>query len=155
MTCGFEKRMFRVLEYIHANPAGDLSLDALADVAAMSRFHWHRVFHGMTGETCAQAVRRIRLNRAACWLVQEDWPVADVAQRVGYPSVQSFARAFRAAYGLPPVAFRKKGAADAPQLHQRNKEFDMYDVVTEEAPKRRLALRLYLRVSSSATVRKA
>lgn len=44
MPNSYEKRLIRVLEYIHANPAGDLSLDALADVAAMSRFHWHRVF---------------------------------------------------------------------------------------------------------------
>ncbi len=39
MPSDYENRMLRVLEHIHANPAGDLSLDALADVAAMSRFH--------------------------------------------------------------------------------------------------------------------
>jgi len=70
-----------VLDHIHDNPAGDLSLDALADVAAMSRFHWHRVFHAMTGETAAQAVRRIRLHRAAVLLVQSELPLADIAAR--------------------------------------------------------------------------
>ncbi|MFT5345881.1 MAG: AraC family transcriptional regulator, partial [Dinoroseobacter sp.] len=55
MSAAYETRLRRVLAYIHDNPAGDLSLDTLADVAAMSRFHWHRVFHGMTGETCAAA----------------------------------------------------------------------------------------------------
>jgi AraC family transcriptional regulator len=53
-----------VIDHIHANPAGDLSLDALADVAALSRFHFHRVFHAMTGETAADAVRRVRMHRA-------------------------------------------------------------------------------------------
>ncbi len=91
----YETRLLRVLDYIHDNPAGDLSLDTLADVAAMSRFHWHRVFHGMTGETCAQAVRRIRLHRAACWLVQQDWPVKMVAARCGFDNVASFSRIFR------------------------------------------------------------
>ena len=95
----YEKRMLRVLAYIHANPAGDLSLDTLADVAAMSRFHWHRVFQAMTGETCAQATRRIRLHRAACWLVQTDDTIAQVAKRCGYPSAQSFTRAFSEAFG--------------------------------------------------------
>lgn len=56
----YEDRLMRVLRYIHDNPTADLSLDRLADVAALSRFHWHRVFHAMTGETCAQAVRRVR-----------------------------------------------------------------------------------------------
>jgi len=75
--------MLRVLKHIHTNPDADLSLDALADVAAMSRFHWHRVFSAMTGETCARAVRRIRLNRAACWLVSTEWSVPDIAGRIG------------------------------------------------------------------------
>ena len=100
----YERRMIRVIEHIHADPAGDLSLDRLAEVAAMSRFHWHRVFHGMTGETCAQAVRRVRLHRAACWLVQTDWPVTQVAARAGYPDRHAFQRAFKAAYGAKAVA---------------------------------------------------
>lgn len=62
---GYEARLLRVLDHIYRNPEGDLSLDALADVVAMSRFHWHRVYQAMTGETCAEAVRRIRMHRAA------------------------------------------------------------------------------------------
>ena len=139
MRSDYEKRMLRVLDYIHTNPDGDLSLDALADIAAMSRFHWHRVFHAMTGETCAQAVRRIRLNRAACWLVRKDFPVAEIAARVGYPSAQSFGRAFKSSYGMTPAQFRKSGADDTPHLLVREGERAMYDVTVEKAPARRLA----------------
>ncbi len=139
MRSDYEKRMLRVLEYIHKHPADDLSLDALADVAAMSRFHWHRVFHAMTGETCAVAVRRIRLNRAACWLLRTEWPVAEVAKKVGYPSAQSFSRAFRATYGMTPVQFRKSGKDDTPRLLRRKGESEMFEVKIEAAPARRLA----------------
>lgn len=138
MRSDYEKRMLRVLEYIHANPAGDLSLDALADVAAMSRFHWHRVFHAMTGETCAQAVRRMRLNRAAFWLRQSDTGIAGIAASVGYPSPQSFGRAFRAAYGMTPKRFRETGAAEAPCLLSHERSHPMYDVSVETAPARHL-----------------
>lgn len=58
-------RILRVLDHIYANAGDDLSLDNLADVAALSRFHFHRMFHAVTGETVAGAVRRIRMNRAA------------------------------------------------------------------------------------------
>ncbi|WP_095590271.1 AraC family transcriptional regulator [Actibacterium ureilyticum] len=137
----YEDRLLRVLDYIHDNPAGDLSLDRLADVAAMSRFHWHRVFNGMTGETCAQAIRRIRLNRAACWLVQTDWPIAQVAARCGYPSVPSFSRAFAAAYGLPPGRFRDSGAAHALLVPTKPGEKTMYNVeITDQAARRLAAL---------------
>jgi AraC family transcriptional regulator len=132
----YEKRMLRVLEHIHDNPDGDLSLDALADIAAMSRFHWHRVFVAMTGETCAQAVRRIRLNRAAVWLVQSDQPIAQIARRVGYPSVQSFGRAFRLSYGLTPARFRKEGTAGAPYLQTRERPYPMFTVSVEHEPNR-------------------
>ena len=72
MTNANERRLLRVLDHIHDNPAGDLSLDALSDVAAMSRFHWHRVFRAMTGETLAQAVRRIRMQRASYLLAMTE-----------------------------------------------------------------------------------
>ena len=76
----YEARLLRVLAYIYDNLDGDLSLDTLAEIACMSRFHWHRVFRAMTGETLADAIRRIRMAKAANALVLEnDAPVADVA----------------------------------------------------------------------------
>ena len=41
----------------------------------------------MTGETAAEAVRRVRMHRAACWLVQTDAPVADVVVVVAHERV--------------------------------------------------------------------
>ncbi len=115
----YEDRLRRVVRYIHDNPAGDLSLDALADVAAMSRFHWHRVFAAMTGETCAQAVRRIRAHRAAHWLVQTTWPIEVIAKRSGHRNVQSFARTFRSQFGVTPAAFRAQGVPGDFELLQK------------------------------------
>lgn len=135
----YEKRLLRVLDYIHDNPGGDLSLDALADVAAMSRFHWHRVFHGMTGETAAQAIRRIRMNRAACWLVQTDWPISQVAARCGYSGVSTFARVFRESHGMPPGKFRKSGAYRGPLIPRKPGEKTMYVVEISPQPARVLA----------------
>jgi AraC family transcriptional regulator len=131
MATSYETRINRVLEHIHDNPAGDLSLDALSDVAAMSRFHWHRVFHAMTGETLAQAVRRIRLHRAGYLLVTSDKPVAKIALDMGYASVQSFSRAFSLAHGLSPVRFRTRGQM-APLPHPPIKGAPiMYEVTLE------------------------
>ena len=135
----YEKRLLRVLDHIHDNPAGDLSLDALADVAAMSRFHWHRVFHAMTGETAAQAVRRIRLQRAAAWLVQTDLPLGEIAARAGYGSHRSLARAFALQYGCSPAAFRKNGEMIAERLRTEKGETPVFPVEITDQPPRRLA----------------
>ncbi|WP_172299051.1 GyrI-like domain-containing protein [Pseudoruegeria sp. HB172150] len=139
MAADYEKRLLRVLDYIHEHPDGDLSLDALAEVAAMSRFHWHRVFHAVTGETCLRAVRRLRLNRAAGWLVQTDWPIAEVAKRAGYPNVQSFTRIFAEAYGLTPGAFRNRGELRLPLLKPEKGTYPVYPIDIQTQPARRLA----------------
>ncbi|RYI32846.1 MAG: AraC family transcriptional regulator [Acetobacteraceae bacterium] len=104
-----ERRLLRVLDHIHDNPAGDLSLDALSDIAAMSRFHWHRVFRAMTGETLAQAVRRIRVQRASYLLVMTDHSIAAIGASVGMDSLPSFTRCFSEAFLMSPTAFRKRG----------------------------------------------
>ncbi|GAA6194121.1 AraC family transcriptional regulator [Phaeobacter sp. NW0010-22] len=140
MTTNYEDRLLRVLSYIHDNPAGDLSLDRLADEAAMSRFHWHRVFRAMTGETCAQTVRRMRLNRAAVWLVQTDWPLDQVALKCGYPNVGSFSRAFGEGYGQRPDPFRKAGRLRAPLLKPDQESFPMHPIEVRVEPKRSLAV---------------
>jgi AraC family transcriptional regulator len=134
-----ERRMLRVIDYIHDNPTGDLSLDALADIAAMSRFHWHRVFRATTGETAAQSVRRMRLHRAAVALVQTTWPLRKVAEAVGYPNAASFNRAFTDAYKMPPVAFRNRGELRPFPPNQLPKGAIMYPIALRDEPVRHLA----------------
>lgn len=135
----YEKRLGRVIHYIQSNPAGDLSLDALADVAAMSRFHWHRVWRAMTGETAAQTVRRIRLHRASHTLLTTALPVAAVAREVGYPNPTSFSRAFTDHYGLSPAAYRQRGEALPPIPHFSRGDLVMPDVEIRNEPARRIA----------------
>lgn len=139
MAEAYEKRLLRVFDYIHDNPAGDLSLDALADVAALSRFHFHRVFRAMTGETVAQAVRRVRLYRASVALLTTGTPVAAIARQVGYPNADSFARAFADAHGLSPAAFRISGRLHVipPTLPDGDKT--MYPIEIRDEPQRRLS----------------
>lgn len=93
----------------------------------------------MTGETCAQAIRRMRLYRAACWLVQTDDPVAVVAKRCGYPSAQSFTRAFGKMFGMSPGQFRKRGDLASPALQIRKGEYPVFEVEILTASPRRIA----------------
>ena len=135
----YNTRISRVIDYIYSNPSADLSLDCLADVAAMSRFHWHRVFSALTGESCAQIVRRVRMHRAAFWLVQTEWPLAKIAREVGYNNTQSFTRAFREVFDAKPLEIRAAQAQHVLTLRCKEGDEDMYEVKVEDAPERRLA----------------
>ena len=139
MNAPYQDRIFRVIDHIYANPAADLSLDELADMAAMSRFHWHRVFRAVTGETLAEAVRRIRMGRAAYWLISTDWPMGKVGGACGYPNLQSFTRAFADLHGLTPAAYRKRGALIPSVAPSAKGEHPMLPVTIRNLPARRIA----------------
>ena len=134
-----EDRILRVIAYIHDNPGGDLSLDALADVAAMSRFHWHRLYYAMTGETCAAAVKRLRMHKAASLLVETDQRVAAIGAQVAYPDPASFSRAFSDIYGVSPRAFRAAGQRPRDTTSITIGEKIMHEVEIRDLPERRLA----------------
>lgn len=108
----YRRRIDRVQAHIARAVAEDgrgdarLDLDALAEIACFSRFHFHRIYRAMTGETPAQTVRRLRLHRAATALLDSDRPVAEIAKEAGYGGVEAFTRAFAAAYCAGPATFR-------------------------------------------------
>ena len=130
----YEERLQRVLLHIYQNLDGELSLDSLADIACMSRYHWHRVYKAMTGETLADTVRRLRLHKAANALVQEETPVSEIAKRVGYPNLASFSRAFSNAHGMSPNAFREKGVEVVVALRLNSGEEKMFPVTIKTIP---------------------
>jgi AraC family transcriptional regulator len=105
----YQDRLSRVTAYIHDHLAEELDLDQLAEVAHLSPYHWHRVYHAMNGETIAATIRRLRLHRASGYLANTQLPVAQVARKCGYPNVQSFTRAFGTAYGMGPTLYRARG----------------------------------------------
>jgi AraC family transcriptional regulator len=107
---GYAARIGRVVDYLHDHLEEDLNLDLLADVAAMSRWHWHRVYTAMQGETVAATVRRLRLSRAADRLANSGADLADIAERAGYTTAEAFGRAFKQSYGMTPGAYRDGGS---------------------------------------------
>lgn len=84
-----------------------LDLGAIAREAALSSYHFHRIFRGMLGETPLELHRRLRLERAAHRLRDGETTVTTVAFEAGYDTHEAFTRAFRQAYGTPPSGFRQ------------------------------------------------
>jgi AraC family transcriptional regulator len=103
----YTERILRVLTHIQAHLDETLDLEELARVACFSSFHFHRIFAAMTGETIADHVRRLRLERAALELRSGAKQVIQVALDAGYEAHEAFTRAFKAAYGVSPVEFRR------------------------------------------------
>ncbi|WP_457585995.1 AraC family transcriptional regulator [Ensifer canadensis] len=128
----YERRLHRVSDYIYGHLNEELDLDRLAEIACLSPHHWHRIYRAVHGETLAATVKRLRLQKAAADLVQSDLPVEAIAQRSGYPNIQSFNRTFKAAYGLPPARYRKEGSHKTFETASSEGIADMYEVTLKE-----------------------
>jgi AraC family transcriptional regulator len=89
-----------------------LDLEALAREAALSPFHFHRIFRGMVGETPLELHRRLRLERAAYALLADGKPVTSIAFDAGYDTHEAFTRAFRDRFGCSPTDFRQSPTSE-------------------------------------------
>ncbi|MEM1372386.1 MAG: AraC family transcriptional regulator, partial [Pseudomonadota bacterium] len=132
------KRVLRVLDYIHDHASEELSLDTLADVAALSRFHWHRVFSALMGASPNEVIRFVRMHKATLLLVQSDAKLSEIARQVGYPNPRSFSRVFRQVYGVTPSAFRQRRKTLAPPYPNLG-DTKMFDVEVKQSEPCRLA----------------
>lgn len=102
-----EARFSRVLDYLHTHYAQDLNLHRIAEEAALSPHHWHRIYRAVMGETIHVTLKRIRLHHAARLLTGSRKSIAEIARDVGYGgNAQSFARIFREQYGVKPQDYR-------------------------------------------------
>lgn len=119
----YRARLARVLAYVQENLAGELGLEEAAAQACFSKFHFHRIFTALVGESFADYVRRLRLERAAILLeTRPAMGVTEVAMASGFSSPSVFSRDFSARFGAPPSSWRasrRKGLSAAPSLGGR------------------------------------
>lgn len=98
-------RLRRVASHVDAHLGQSLSLDELADIAHLSRFHFERVFNEYSGETPVARVRRLRLELARRKILAgQANSLLELAFDSGYGSAEAFSRAFKALHGMPPSA---------------------------------------------------
>jgi len=82
------------------------SLAELASAAAVSPFHFHRIWRALTSETVGQTILRLRMEASQELLLVEGAKVTETATALGFGTPQSFARAFRRHTGLTPSEHR-------------------------------------------------
>jgi AraC family transcriptional regulator len=100
------KAVRRVIGIMHERLDEPMSLREMAHVAYMSRFHFARTFHTVTGVRPRQYLRAVRLHAAKRLLVGTSSSVTDVCLDVGYSSLGTFIRCFTSLLGVSPRRFR-------------------------------------------------
>jgi AraC family transcriptional regulator len=101
-----KRRLDRVLAFIDAHAASDLSLDAIATQACLSRYHFIRAFKRSTGLTPLVYVNTLRIDRAKHLLRTTKRTVDDISTVLNFSSSSNFTRAFKRTVGLTPGVYR-------------------------------------------------
>jgi AraC family transcriptional regulator len=108
-----ERDLLHVLRAIRGRLDANPTLRDLSARAGWSRFHLHRDFRRMVGETPKAYTLRLRLERAAVRLVTTGDTVLQVALDGGFASHEVFTRAFRRHFGETPARYRAAALARA------------------------------------------
>jgi AraC family transcriptional regulator len=109
----------RAAAYIDGHLGKPLDGALLADMAAMSRYHFHRIFRAYFGITVGGYITWRRMQRACELLTDNPASVNDVALEVGYESAQALAKAMRRELDTTPAAVRGGQAPRWQQLFDR------------------------------------
>ena len=104
-------RFADLMDWMRERLCEPLSVERLADRAAMSPRHFARAFTAETGVTPAKAVERLRLEAARVRVEAGHEPIDRVAEAAGFRDPERMRRAFLRAFGQPPQALRRAARA--------------------------------------------
>ena len=100
------ERIDRVLAYIHEHYTQELTLQELADVAALSVSGLHRMFRKHARTNVSEYITRIRIGDACARLASTEQPIAHIADAVGYGTFANFNRQFKLLTSMTPREYR-------------------------------------------------
>jgi AraC family transcriptional regulator len=106
----------KALWYIESHLASALTLDEVAAIAGVSRFHMVRAFAAATGLSVMRYVRARRLSEAARALANGAPDILSIALDADYGSHEAFTRAFRDHFGVTPESVRDNAQLDTIDL---------------------------------------
>jgi len=124
----YRARINRVIDHIDRHIGENLRLEDLARTANFSRFHFHRIFSALVGETLNAYIQRRRTELAASALIQHPKAtITEIALDFGYSGSDVFARTFKERFGMSATAWRAGGG----ETWRKNRQAERKDRQTD------------------------
>lgn len=100
--------MTRLTAFVEDNLHRSISLDELAGLVNVSRFHFCRIFKQSTGITAFSFVEQCRIRRAQVFIIETSLSLAEVSLMAGFADQSHFTRRFHFHVGCTPAAFARE-----------------------------------------------
>ena len=101
------RRVKGVIEYLRKNYLSELTLDDIARVACISKFHLAREFKEVTGQTVFGYINALRVTSAAK-AIKAGERISDAGESAGFDNLSYFTRKFKEIMGKKPSEYRKQ-----------------------------------------------
>jgi transcriptional regulator GlxA family with amidase domain len=100
------RAMRRVHEFIEEHLEENVSIQALANIAGLSMYHFARAFKQSEGVTPHEYLIQRRVQRTKDLLAETDLPLSEIALASGFSDQSHCARRFREHVGVTPSSYR-------------------------------------------------
>ena len=102
-----DKRLGRAWQAMLEDPAHEWTIEALAELASMSRATFMRAFGKVSGSSPWTLLTQVRMQMAYGLLSRSKSGLSDIAAQVGYQSQAAFSKVFKETYGVAPGQLRR------------------------------------------------
>lgn len=100
-----DDRLMEMINYIQSNYK-TVTLENMAAYFHLSAPYMSKYIKEKSGKTFGEHVSRARLKKAKTLLKNGNMTVENIANSVGYPSVENFSRVFKKAFDMTPIQYR-------------------------------------------------
>ena len=104
-TKEYQRGIQYLVNFINDNYAENLSVDMLANMCNMSKFHFIRSFKKFTSVPPLEYLYKIRCSRAKYLFERTNKNMSEVAKTVGFKSLSSFVQIFKRYNGTTPAKY--------------------------------------------------
>lgn len=109
----YRARIILVMNYINNNLSEKITLKELSEAACFSQYHFHRIFTAITGETPIDFLNRLRLEKAANYLVNNpSMTITEISTMCGFSSSTVFSRAFKKHFSMSATDWCKASCTE-------------------------------------------
>jgi AraC family transcriptional regulator len=120
-------RIQRAIDYIEEHLKAEIPFENVAQAAALSPWHFQRVFSSVVGQTLKEYIRKRRLTSALIELGTTDRRILDIALDYQFESQESFSRAFKTLFARTPGECRRQGITSIQPASKPRITYDYLD----------------------------
>lgn len=102
------ERFNPVFQYIDNNFYDKISIEELARIANLSRYHFSRLFKELTNKTPSEYLNQVRVDKAEALLKYSDMNVTEVALSTGFSDPNYFSRVYKKYKNVSPSSVQKQ-----------------------------------------------